>query len=213
MSNYSKIKDIILKLNSEELLKEKLYIVGGTVPYLISNTISNREHSDIDIIVEEKNMNTIRQYLQSNNLYDKRLDSLTFEYNKDKVDYGIDCIIEGITINFAPFEIIDNIMIQRNFLSKQNSGINALATVIIGNVKIEECSTTITINQVEIKTYNLEMLKIMKEKSNKPKDKIDIKVIDEYGYDKKKYDDLKIKTNNMKFKIFPKSKLLRLFMK
>ena len=213
MSNYSKIKEIILKLNSNELLKEKLYIVGGTVPYIISNTISNREHSDIDIIVEEKNMNTIRQYLQSNNLYDKRLDSLTFEYNKDKVDYGIDCIIEGITINFAPFEIIDNIMIQRNFLSKQSSGINALATVIIGNVKIEECSTTITINQVEIKTYNLEMLKIMKEKSNKPKDKIDIKVIDEYGYDKKKYDDLKIKTNNMKFKIFPKSKLLRLFMK
>ena len=51
MSNYSKIKDIILKLNSEELLKEKLYIVGGTVPYLISNTMSNREHSDIDIIV------------------------------------------------------------------------------------------------------------------------------------------------------------------
>ena len=213
MCNYSKIKEIILKLNSNELLKGKLYIVGGTVPYLISNTISNREHSDIDIIVEEKNMNTIRQYLQSNNLYDKRLDSLTFEYNKDKVDYGIDCIIEGITINFAPFEIIDNIMIQRNFLSKQSSGINALATVIIGNVKIEECSTTITINQVEIKTYNLEMLKIMKEKSNKPKDKIDIKVIDEYGYDKKKYDDLKIKTNNMKFKIFPKSKLLRLFMK
>lgn len=211
--NYSKIKEIILKLNSNELLKGKLYIVGGTVPYIISNTISNREHSDIDIIVEEKNMNTIRQYLQSNNLYDKRLDSLTFEYNKDKVDYGIDCIIEGITINFAPFEIIDNIMIQRNFLSKQSSGINALATVIIGNVKIEECSTTITINQVEIKTYNLEMLKIMKEKSNKPKDKIDIKVIDEYGYDKKKYDDLKIKTNNMKFKIFPKSKLLRLFMK
>lgn len=43
MSNYSKIKDIILKLNSEELLKEKLYIVGGTVPYLISNTMSNRD--------------------------------------------------------------------------------------------------------------------------------------------------------------------------
>ena len=35
MSNYSKIKEIILKLNSNELLKGKLYIVGGTVPYLI----------------------------------------------------------------------------------------------------------------------------------------------------------------------------------
>ena len=213
MSNYSKIKEIILKLNSNKLLKGKLYIVGGTVPYLISNTISNREHSDIDIIVEEKNMNTIRQYLQSNNLYDKKFDSLTFEYNKDKVDYGIDCIIDGITINFAPFETIEDIMVQRNFLSKQSSGINALVTVTIGDVKIEECSTTVIIDQVEIKTYNLEMIKIMKEKSNKPKDEIDIKVIDKYGYNKKKYDDLKIKTNNMKFKIFPKSKLLRLFIK
>ena len=54
------------------------------------------------------------------------------------------------------------------------------------------------------------MIKIMKEKSNKPKDEIDIKVIDKYGYNKKKYDDLKIKTNNMKFKIFPKSRILRL---
>lgn len=210
MSNYSKIKEIILKLNSNKLLKGKLYIVGGTVPYLISNTISNREHSDIDIIVEEKNINTIRQYLQSNNLYDKKLDSLTFEYNKDKVDHGIDCIIDGITINFAPFETIEDIMVQRNFLSKQNSGVNALVTVAIGDVKIEECSTTVIIDQVEIKTYNLEMIKIMKEKSNKPKDEIDIKVIDKYGYNKKKYDDLKIKTNNMKFKIFPKSRILRL---
>ena len=210
MSNYSKIKEIILKLNSNKLLKGKLYIVGGTVPYLISNTISNREHSDIDIIVEEKNINTIRQYLQSNNLYDKKLDSLTFEYNKDKVDYGIDCIIDGITINFAPFETIEDIMVQRNFLSKQSSGINALVTVTIGDVKIEECSTTVIIDKVEIKTYNLEMIKIMKEKSNKPKDEIDIKVIDKYGYNKKKYDDLKIKTNNMKFKIFPKSRILRL---
>ena len=56
MSNYPEIKKIIFKLNSDELLKEKIYIVGGTVPYLISNTMSNREHSDIDIIVDEKNM-------------------------------------------------------------------------------------------------------------------------------------------------------------
>ena len=213
MSNYSKVKDIILKLNSEELLKGKLYIVGGTVPYLISNTMSNREHSDIDIIVETSNMNVVREYLKSNNLYDKDFDSIRFDYNKNKIDYGIDCIIDGITINFAPFEIINNNMIQKNFLSKQNSGINALVTVTMENIKIEDYITTIIIDQVKIKTYNLEMVKIMKEKSNKPKDAVDIKVIDEYGYDEKKYDDLKNKTNNMKFKIFPKSKILRLFIK
>ena len=190
MSNYSKIKDIILKLNLEKILKGKLYIVGGTVPYLVSNTISDREHSDIDIIVATNNMSDVREYLKKNNLYVKDLDSMMFDYNKNKIDYGIDCVIDGITINFAPFE-----------------------TVTLENVKIEDCTTTIIVDQTKIKTYNLEMVRIMKEKSNKPKDVVDIKVIDEYGYNEKKYDDLKIKTNNMKFKIFPKSKILRLFIK
>src|SRR5699024_9068612 len=137
MSNYSKIKDIILKLNSEELLKEKLYIVGGTVPYLISNTMSNREHSDIDIIVAAYDMNAVQEYLKYNNLYVKDFDSIMFDYNKAKIDYGIDCIIDGITVNFAPYEIVDNTMIQKNFLIKKSSGVNALVTVTIENVKIE----------------------------------------------------------------------------
>ena len=213
MSNYSKIKDIILKLNLEKILKGKLYIVGGTVPYLVSNTISDREHSDIDIIVATNNRSDVREYLKKNNLYVKDLDSMMFDYNKNKIDYGIDCVIDGITINFAPFEIFDNTMVQKNFLRKQSNGINALVTVTLENVKIEDCTTTIIVDQTKIKTYNLEMVRIMKEKSNKPKDVVDIKVIDEYGYNEKKYDDLKIKTNNMKFKIFPKSKILRLFIK
>ena len=213
MSNYSKIKDIILKLNLEKILKGKLYIVGGTVPYLVSNTISDREHSDIDIIVATNNMSDVREYLKKNNLYVKDLDSMMFDYNKNKIDYGIDCVIDGITINFAPFEIFDNTMVQKNFLRKRSNGINALVTVTLENVKIEDCTTTIIVDQTKIKTYNLEMVRIMKEKSNKPKDVVDIKVIDEYGYNEKKYDDLKIKTNNMKFKIFPKSKILRLFIK
>ena len=211
MSNYPKIEEIILRLNSDELLKEKIYIVGGTVPYLVTKTISNREHSDIDIIVEEKNMNTIREYLQSNNLYDRKLDSLTFEYNKDKVDYGVDCFIDGITVNFAPFKLINNGMLQRNFLSKQNSGINALVNVPMENIKLEDCITIHFVDQVQLKTYNLEMIKIMKEKSKKPKDQVDIKVIDEHGYNKEKYEELKVKTNNMKFNIYPKSRILRFF--
>ena len=150
---------------------------------------------------------------KKNNLYVKDLDSMMFDYNKNKIDYGIDCVIDGITINFAPFEIFDNTMVQKNFLRKQSNGINALVTVTLENVKIEDCTTTIIVDQTKIKTYNLEMVRIMKEKSNKPKDVVDIKVIDEYGYNEKKYDDLKIKTNNMKFKIIPKSKILRLFIK
>ena len=213
MSNYTEIKKIILKLNSDELLKEKIYIVGGTVPYLISNTMSNREHSDIDIIVDEKNMDIIRQYLKNNNLYNKELDSKTFNYNKDSIDYGIDCVINGITVNFAPFVILDKGIMQRNFLNRKSSGINALVTVTMENIELNDCIESFSIEQIHLKTYSLEMIRIMKEKSNKPKDEIDIKVIDEYGYDNKKYDDLKTKTNSMKFKISPKSRILRLFIR
>lgn len=213
MENYLKIKEIILMLSKDKLLKEKVIIVGGTVPYLISDTISNREHSDIDVIVEEKNMDIIRLYLKNNNFYDSKLDSKEFNYNKEKIDYGVNCIINGITVNFAPFEIVNNNMIQRNFLSKQSNGINALVTVTIENLKLEECSTTFVIEQVEVRTYSLEMVKLMKEKSNKTKDRIDIEIINEHGYNKEKYTDLKIKTNDMKFKIYPKNKILRIFLK
>ena len=210
MSNYPKIEEIILRLNSDELLKEKIYIVGGTVSYLVTKTISNREHSDIDIIVEEKNMDIVREYLKRNKLYEEKYDSKEFNYNKNKIDYGIDCNINGITVNFAPFIITDNCMIQRNFLNKQSSGINALVTVTIQNIQLKDCILEFYNNQVHLKTYNLEMIKLMKEKSNKPKDLIDIRIIDNYGYDREKYEELKNKTNNMKFKIFPKSRVLRL---
>ncbi len=50
----------------------------------------------------------------------------------------------------------------------------------------------------------------MKEKSNKPKDKIDIKIIDDFGYDSDTYERLKEKTKNMKFKVIPKNRLLRI---
>ena len=210
MSNYPKIEEIILRLNSDELLKEKIYIVGGTVPYLVTKTTSNREHSDIDIIVEEKNMDIVREYLKRNKLYEEKFDSKEFDYNKDKNDYGIDCNINGITVNFAPFIMVDNCMIQRNFLNKQSNGINALVTVTIQNIQLKDCILEFYINQVHLKTYNLEMIKLMKEKSNKPKDLIDIRIIDNYGYDREKYEELKNKTNNMKFKIFPKSRVLRL---
>ncbi len=213
MSNYSKIKQIILRLNSDELLKEKLYIVGGIVPYLVSNTISHREHSDIDIIVEEKNMGVIRQYLKNNNLYEEMYDSEEFDYNAEKLDYGIDCTIDGITVNFAPFIITDKSIIQRNFLSKQSNGINALVIATIQDIKFEDCILELYINKVHLKTYNLEMIKLMKEKSKKTKDKIDIKVIDDFGYDNEKYKKLKLKTDKIKFKVVPKSKILRLFIK
>lgn len=50
----------------------------------------------------------------------------------------------------------------------------------------------------------------MKEKSNKKKDAVDIKVIEDFGYDKAMYSLLKEELKDMKFKTEPKNRLLKL---
>lgn len=210
MSNYSKIKEIIMALNANELLNERIFFVGGTVPYLVSGTVSGRAHSDIDVIADLRDMGMVRRYLKEAGLYDDALDTMTFAYNKEKKDYGINCVIDGISVNFAPFEAADNRLIQRNFLIKKKDGMDALAAVSMENLQLEECTAAFSVEQTVVWCYRLEMIKLMKEKSNKAKDKTDIKIIDDFGYDQAIYEQLKEKTENMKFKVIPKNKILRL---
>lgn len=205
--NYYKIKNIILKLNQADALRHKIIIVGGTVPYLVSKKESNREHSDIDIIVRQENMSFVREYLKREHL--PIVDSFSLPYNKRHIDYGIDAVIDGITVNFAPYEIVGVTMVQRNFLTRQSSGIDALAMVLMNNVGMDNIFRATSINGTVIHSYSLEMVKIMKEKSKKKKDAIDIKVIDDFGYDEKSYSVLKEQLKDMKFKIEFRNWLLR----
>lgn len=57
------------------------------------------------------------------------------------------------------------------------------------------------------------MIKVMKEKSKKKKDKVDIQVIEDFGYDKTLYNHLKEELKDMEFKIEPQNKLLKLFIR
>lgn len=207
--NYQKVKSIILRLCSDENLHDKIIVVGGTVPYLISKKESNRAHSDIDIIVKKEDMIFIREYLEKENL--DTVDSLNFSYNKSRIDYGVDTIIDGITVNFAPYEVAENEIIQRNFLTKQNCGMDALATVTMQGIHANNIIAKENVDGIQISTYNLEMVKVMKEKSKKRKDKIDIKVIEDFGYDQFLYAHLKDALKDMTFKIEPKNKFLKLF--
>ncbi len=209
MSNYQKIKKLILMLNQHDFLKNKIVIVGGTVPYLVSQRESNREHSDIDIIVRQEDMSFVREYLKREKL--SVLDSLNLSYNKLHIDYGVNAVIEDIAMNFAPYEIIGNTMLQRNFLVKQSNGIDALVTVTMKNIDINNIFSEVSLGGITIHTYSLEVIKIMKEKSKKEKDWVDIKVIDDFGYDENIYFTLKEQLKDMKFTIEPKNWLLRLF--
>ena len=208
-SNYQKIKSIILRLNQVDSIKNKIIIVGGTVPYLVSKKESNREHSDIDVIARWEDMPFIREYLNREKL--SVLDSFNLPYNKLHMDYGVYAVIEGIAVNFAPYELTENGMIQRNFLTRQSSGIDALATVTMKIMDVNMVFAETCVDGTSIHNYSLEMVKIMKEKSKKKKDAADIRVIDDFGYDEDIYSALKEQLKDMKFKIEPGNKFLKLF--
>lgn len=206
-SHYQEVKSLILKLNQQELLKDRMILAGGTVPYIVSQTSSKREHSDIDMIVCQEDMIFVREFLNKYKI--PCVDSKNLTYNRTCTDYGIDAFIDGITVNFAPYQFYDQIMIQRNFLTRKNSGMDALVSAQMIIPDINSILTKTCVEGIQICSYRLEMVKIMKEKSKKKKDKIDIKVIDDFGYDENLYLVLKEQLKDMKFEIIPKNRLLR----
>ncbi len=87
---------------------------------------------------------------------------------------------------------------EHTFRQKQNSsgtdyGINAV------------------VEGIEIRCYRLEVVKIMKEKSKKKKDREDLAVIDDFGYEQEVYIDLKRRLETMKYQMIPKNRLLQFF--
>ncbi len=208
-SNYAKVKGIVLELCADRELRGKLIIAGGTVPYLVSGRESGRVHSDIDVVVEQRDMEAVRTYLKSKHLYEKDMDSREFAFNSSRLDYGVNGVIDGVTVNFAPCEEHEGGVSQRNFLTKEHNGFQALVTVGMERVALKEMVDTVLVEGREIRLYRLEVVKIMKEKSKKRKDKEDIAVIEAFGYDGQVYMDLKRRLKTMKFQIKPENRLLR----
>ena len=105
----TQIKKVLDKIEKETSnINVKLYIAGGIVPYLLLNQDSNRLHSDIDLICDIKDMNTLRILAQKYSVYQKQLDSLNFK-NKD---YGFEIFINNIKVGIYPFIIKNKIIYQ-----------------------------------------------------------------------------------------------------
>lgn len=186
--SYNKIKNVIELIVSEERIKEKIYISGGSVPWIISNKDSNREHGDIDIICKKENMELIRNLLKENNIYHEELDSLNYEQNHEKKDYGVDTIIRGVPVGFYPFEYKDGVIIQRSFSPKAFYGKIELKEKIIEGLNIEDYVTVVELeNGQKIGITTLEVLKATKSTLLRGKDISDIKQINKIGINSEKY--------------------------
>ena len=79
----------------------KLYLETELLPYMLSNEESNLEYNSLDLLVDLKDIDTLREKMQTTPFYKDYLDS---KYNvKDGNDYGFSFDIDGTNINVNPF--------------------------------------------------------------------------------------------------------------
>ena len=70
------VKEKALTFGLHPKLKDKIFLAGGLVPWVISGEDSNRLHSDIDFVVPLSEMEAVRTFLKEQELYDQTHDSL-----------------------------------------------------------------------------------------------------------------------------------------
>lgn len=150
------------------------------MPYIYHNQDSNREHSDIDVLVDEEYLPIIRQLLQENNLYNPTLDSLNLGLNKD---YGLKAYIDGVYVEFEPMTIKNGIFSRASFSPNREQA----GTEYIPYTNIEDLIIPIEIDGVNTYTQSMELIKAVKEQYKRTKDLQDIAFIDNHGIDQEKY--------------------------
>lgn len=188
--SYSEILEVLKFIAQNDKLKDKVFVSGGIVPWLVSGSDSNRMHGDIDLIVNKENMSLIREVLKEFDLYKEELDSLTYEQDGELQDYGVDAYIRGIPVGFYPYEETkNNTLIQRSFSPDIINGKRDLKVKEIPDMMIEDYITNTELpNGLNIGISTLEVVMATKEKVNREKDKHDIAEIIRIGINKGRYD-------------------------
>ena len=170
MHTFKEITNILEEIYKLKEINDIIYINGGIVPYLIDNKASKRKHSDIDVLVELKDMNIIRNSLKKYNLYRENKDSLKLTNQ----DYGIHANIRGIDIGFYPFEIENNGIKVNTFSIDEK---NIFKSRFIKGLTFNDFYEIISFKNYKIKIIKRELLYLLKEKLIRDKDKIDYEVL------------------------------------
>ena len=199
MFSCKEVKEVVISLMGEQKVKDKIYVAGGIVPWILSGNDSGRKHGDIDIVVEKDDMGTVREFLRDKGYYKVEFDSMSFPFNVDQTDHGVEVLIKGIPVNFAPFEVSGNDITQRNFSIAELGGFNALLTATLKDISVEDYITDYKLDDgLEIGSYTVEVVRAAKEKSDREKDLVDLREIDRMGIDYERYSRVKPSVQDMK---------------
>lgn len=180
MSSLYEIKSVIKKISSIENLGQHMCFFGGSVPYIYYNRESNREHSDIDVLVDEKYIDVIRQLAKQSNLYIPKFDSLNLDLGDD---YGLKIFIDGVYVEFEPMFIDNGMLVRKSFSpNKEMAG-----TEMIPFEELTDLIVAIDIDGIKSYCQSPELIKAEKEQYKREKDLLDINFIDSQGIDIEKY--------------------------
>ena len=170
MHTFKEITNILEEIYILKEINDIIYINGGIVPYLIDNKAKKREHSDLDVLVELKDMNIIRSALKKYNLYKENKDSLKLTDQ----DYGIHNNIRGIDIGFYPFEIENNGIKVNTFSIDEK---NTFKSRFIKGLSFNDFYEIISFKDYKIRIIKRELLYLLKENLIRNKDKLDYEVL------------------------------------
>ena len=170
MHTFKEITNILEEIYILKEINDIIYINGGIVPYLIDNKAKKREHSDLDVLVELKDINIIRSALKKYNLYMENKDSLKLTDQ----DYGIHTNIRGIDIGFYPFEIENNGIKVNTFSIDEK---NTFKSRFIKGLSFNDFYEIISFKDYKIRIIKTELLYLLKENLIRNKDKLDYEVL------------------------------------
>lgn len=176
------VKEKALALGLHPKLKDKIFLAGGLVPWVISGENSNRLHSDIDFVIPLSEMKTVRTFLKEQGLYNQTHDSLFLPCNQEKIDFGTEIFLDGLPVSFTPFFTENSCLFQRDFTTADFSTKDNLVTLCLPNLAPEDYITAYLLPDGQ-KLYctSLEFVYAKKSRKNRPKDQRDLQKMKQIG--------------------------------
>ena len=180
MATLTDIKAVINKMIAHGDLGQHICFFGGSMPYIYHGKESGREHSDIDVLVDEECMDYVRKLLKEVGIYRQERDSLSLGLDRD---YGLKVFIDGVYVEFEPMMIKDGYLSRASFSpDKKVAGIE-----VTPFLEIEDIMVPVTIDGIQTLTESMELIRASKAKYGRKKDIDDIAFIDGKGIDLEKY--------------------------
>lgn len=180
MPKLEEVRNVVKKISSIDELKGRICFFGGAMPYIYHGEESGREHSDIDVLVDEEVMGVLRDMFKNAENYRPHLDSINLGLDKD---YGFKIFIDGVYVEFEPMSINDGHLIRSSFSPDRELA----GTEVIPFLEMEDVVIPITVDGISTYTESMELIRASKAKYERDKDLKDIAFIDSHGIDPERY--------------------------